>query len=1498
MAGHGGKQPIDILMKLGIVGVLFTGILLMYHYAPPTNDPVKTVLLAVGFVVLASYTIGELAESVKLPHITGYLVTGVVLGSSAAHALMTQYPSIQPWLLPPFDQGLLPEELVGEGGELAVLDTLALALICLTAGGELKIDALRKGLGRILTLLGMQTVTVFLGVTAMFLLVSGRVPFMPVLQGLAGLDVGPTIALGAVLASVSLATAPAATIAIINSTGAKGPLTDDVLPVVVLKDVIVVVGFSAASVVAMSLMPGAAGGSSFSAALVIIAGSFVLGGFVGGIVDLYLRYIGAELLLFIIGMIFATSQLATELTHWFDPLAHPELPLVFIAAGFAVSNFSSKGDELIHQVERLSGPVYVLFFTMAGAKLHIDILLNRDFAIIAVILVSVRMLMLYIGVTAGARISGAHSSTVKYGWMGFVSQAGLALTLGGTINKTFGGDVGQGMYSLILAGAALNEVLGPILLQAGLTLAGETAAQRGEEEPSDELTTAQETEERLAPWRREDVDPDAWGVPVATGSERLDALTNDLELEFRALLRDLDSGPLPEMQQNALHYVRSLRRDFLRFHRHLKTHQHQDSEELLAYTRREMAELAARWRDAMLDRSATLTRPGWSPRKLQEAIDRRVANLPEIEKAPANEATLTARDEPFWPRVRRASRRMRHRLAPQSRRVAVLELGRFHFQGQVAGRMEELAALTVNAELHLANRTASLFDAIDQAVERLADVIRQRPDDVPAAIDQLRQEIEEDFEFAVEEVGWITIDASTRATAILGGAMKRFKDDLLLYDTADLPPRQRRYARVFDIRTTGLTAITQGLDDARQTASSRYSALALAFEVIRLEVRVKQAIDAHGERLARQIRGKGLVHLERVRKGIEGMIAKSDSLLDDAQGNGAQVALEMGDTCTPIRRISDEAIESATALRDWLAGEASDEPLLDAILEAAQGLTEHYDVPTSLPIVGERALPSLVTTTEVPFRDVALQFIEANITRDLIDVTRRLAVQVDGLVHALQDVDRILTFNAELAQSELEVHGDELPIETIELVREMALGGWQRSLERIRKAEEDAQPWPDIARRDVRAVVIGKLDDFRDQVLDGRINDLLTTLLREVRVRGQLFSSRSVGDVVRSTNQAVTQAVVRTLGDERIATVRHQLGLLDVIEVAQPQAFAPPKPIDRMPAVYRRLFSEHALEAGDLLTGREAEYADAFAALRKDGPGLHRTVALVSMDGIAKRALASALVRGLGSARVDRYAPDAPVDVQTVEQWFEREPGGVFVLDGLHHLMESRPGGFAALERFLHGLVADAGRTAFIVLAEPPSWDYAAVAAHLNSLIARTIRLRHLDRDELESALLARHSMSGYRLHIEPGHDLAWQIADLLSRTEDTEQRHRHAWFRTLFDASDGVMQDALRLWMASILDVDETDQIIHLGPVPQPPVARIRRLPSSSLLALRATLLQGCTTVTMHASTFRSTDCDARTELASLTHAGLLERQGDRYRIPDHLRSPVVSVLRTRGWM
>lgn len=443
-----------VLRQLGIVALLVGALLLLHRFAVPPDagfDP--TGLLALGFVVLASYTIGELTMVVRLPHITGYLLAGVALGPSVAQLL--------PGAPPPFDRGVLNPQVIEQ---LGLLDALAVALIALSAGGELRLETLRRGLKAIVSVLLGHFATVMVVMTLFVFAISGVVPAVA-LPGLGELGTPGALAFGVVVASVSFATSPAATLAILSESGAKGPMSRTVMSTVVLKDVVVVVTYTIASVLAAQVV--GAGGAGAGVVLSLawhVLGSLALGAGLGGLIVLYMRFVRREVLLFLVGLVYVATYLAGAL--------HLDPVLLFLAAGFTVANFSAHGEALIDSVQRLSMPVFVVFFTLAGARLHLEEL--AQLWPFAIALVLARAAAVFFGVRVGARLGGADESTRRYGWMGFLSQAGVAITLASKLGADLGA-TGQTLSTLLIAGVALNEIVGPVLLERAVKLSGEAA---------------------------------------------------------------------------------------------------------------------------------------------------------------------------------------------------------------------------------------------------------------------------------------------------------------------------------------------------------------------------------------------------------------------------------------------------------------------------------------------------------------------------------------------------------------------------------------------------------------------------------------------------------------------------------------------------------------------------------------------------------------------------------------------------------------------------------------------------------------------------------------------------------------------------------------------------------------------------------------------------------------------------------------------------------------
>ncbi len=530
--GHGS---VDYVRKFFVLFCLFASLLSLYHIAPNSGQGVG--LLALGFVILSAFLIGQVVEIIKLPHITGYLLAGVFLGPSLGETLHKINPQIH--LLPPFDHGILNFKVIEN---LALLDTLALPLICITAGGALQPKEIKKAFKPILGVLTGQVLAMFIGMIGLFYLMSGPLPFLT-LPALQNLSLPAILGLGAVVAAISIATSDAATIAIVVGMKAKGPMTTNIVSVAVLKDIVVVIAFAATTVIATSAL-GLDSGGSLGNAIFLIFLSSILGIALGYLIRLYLRYINAELLLFAITLIYTVSFVCDYF--------HLESALLFIAAGFIVANGPDKGGRFIVEIEKLSTPVFVVFFTIAGAKLHLDVLV--EMALFAFVLVFVRSLAFYIGCRVGSVLTNADAATRDYAWMGFVSQAGLAITLANTFPTVYGPELGGALFSFILGGVAIHEIIGPALLQLALQKANELPTSSIDEKETteqEELSSSNSfTDIQLSKFSQNIqniLDNQLEHIETAF-QHRLDAIKNG-NLELSTLLESFDSTLITKIDQ-------------------------------------------------------------------------------------------------------------------------------------------------------------------------------------------------------------------------------------------------------------------------------------------------------------------------------------------------------------------------------------------------------------------------------------------------------------------------------------------------------------------------------------------------------------------------------------------------------------------------------------------------------------------------------------------------------------------------------------------------------------------------------------------------------------------------------------------------------------------------------------------------------------------------------------------------------------------------------------
>jgi len=159
MSGGGGrnKSAGQRFAQIVAIGLVFA-LMFAASRLVPASEGAAGIISAVGFLLLAGMLTSELFEVIGLPHLTGYLMAGVVAGPQVLH--------------------LIDHETVSR---LDPANTLALALIALQGGVELRIELLKQVFRSLVWATVVQCTFAMVAIGISFFL---ETPYMPFLQGM------------------------------------------------------------------------------------------------------------------------------------------------------------------------------------------------------------------------------------------------------------------------------------------------------------------------------------------------------------------------------------------------------------------------------------------------------------------------------------------------------------------------------------------------------------------------------------------------------------------------------------------------------------------------------------------------------------------------------------------------------------------------------------------------------------------------------------------------------------------------------------------------------------------------------------------------------------------------------------------------------------------------------------------------------------------------------------------------------------------------------------------------------------------------------------------------------------------------------------------------------------------------------------------------------------------------------------------------------------------
>jgi Kef-type K+ transport system membrane component KefB len=380
--------------------------------------------VSLGILLLASLLGGVLADFLRVPKVTAYLLAGVAVGPSVFNSINAEHiHHLQP------------------------LTKLAMALVLLELGCNFPLASLRPILRRALWLSAGELLTTFLIVCAAVWIFSG------------------SLAAAILLGALALATAPATTVLVLKEANSEGPVTELAGVLVALNNVAAIVLFEAFFLLASQLSTQQS--TEFLpqvGQLVGDLGGACMLGVAGGLLISYCSGLLSRSRWLV--MVLAVAILMLGLCETW------ELPymLAFLLAGAVVVNTSDSSRELLSENEKITGLLVVVFFAVHGAELQLQAFVSAG--LLGVVYILARTTGKIMGIRWASRLRGEAATVRRYLGTSMLAQAGAAIALATLAAERWPG-LGEQLQVIILGSVVVFEIVGPICIRASLLRAGE-----------------------------------------------------------------------------------------------------------------------------------------------------------------------------------------------------------------------------------------------------------------------------------------------------------------------------------------------------------------------------------------------------------------------------------------------------------------------------------------------------------------------------------------------------------------------------------------------------------------------------------------------------------------------------------------------------------------------------------------------------------------------------------------------------------------------------------------------------------------------------------------------------------------------------------------------------------------------------------------------------------------------------------------------------------------
>lgn len=398
-------------------------------------------ILGLIIAIIIAYLFGKLVSKLKLPSILGWLIIGMIVGPCAFK--------------------LVNQEMLDNTYYKIVINVLE-CTVGLLIGTELVWSKIKKSGKQIVITTSFQSLTAYVFVSIAFgiLFYFQNIP----------------VYLALIFGSIALATAPAPVLSIVNEFKTKGPVTNYLIPMAALDDIIaVIVFFTTISIIATN---NSESNLPIYFIFLIILVPVIIGIIIGVITGFLLRKIKTDkisIVILILAILVATS-IGIIFNHYILP--KPVLNFMMIGIAFSATFANMITEEKLKQIMKAFNSIlgFSMIIVILNLGMPLDYRLILGAGVFTFVYIISRALGKYIGAFMGAKVTKSPDTVKKYLGLTLLPHSGVSLVFTGiavSVLTKSAPDCAKIIQGTIAAAAVINEIIAVIIAKKAFKLSGE-----------------------------------------------------------------------------------------------------------------------------------------------------------------------------------------------------------------------------------------------------------------------------------------------------------------------------------------------------------------------------------------------------------------------------------------------------------------------------------------------------------------------------------------------------------------------------------------------------------------------------------------------------------------------------------------------------------------------------------------------------------------------------------------------------------------------------------------------------------------------------------------------------------------------------------------------------------------------------------------------------------------------------------------------------------------